>query len=44
MRGKSGTPITLTIRRIDVDDPITIKIVRETIKTKSVVSENVKRN
>ena len=39
MRGKSGTPITLTIRRIDVDDPIIVKIVRETIKTKSVVSE-----
>ena len=43
MRGKSGTPITLTIRRIDVDDPIIVKIVRETIKTKSVVSE-VKEN
>ena len=43
MRGKSGTPITLTIRRIDVDDPIIIKIVRETIKTKSVVSE-IKEN
>ena len=43
MRGKSGTPITLTIRRIDVDDPIIVKIVRETIKTKSVVFE-VKEN
>ena len=43
MRGKSGTPITLTIRRIDVNDPIIVKIVRETIKTKSVVSE-VKEN
>ena len=43
MRGKSGTPITLTIRRIDVDEPIIVKIVRETIKTKSVVSE-IKEN
>ncbi len=43
MRGKSGTPITLTIRRIDVDDPIIVKIIRETIKTRSVVSE-VKEN
>ena len=43
MRGKSGTPITLTIRRMDVDEPIIVKIVRETIKTKSVVSE-IKEN
>ena len=43
MRGKSGTPITLTIRRIDVDEPIIVKIVRETIKTKSVFSE-IKEN
>ena len=39
MRGKAGTPITLTIRRIDTNDPIVVKIVREIIKTKSVVSE-----
>ena len=39
MRGKSGTAITLTIRRIDVDEPIIVKLVREIIKTKSVVSE-----
>ena len=39
MRGKAGTPITLTIRRIDTNDPIAVKIVREIIKTKSVVSE-----
>lgn len=43
MRGKSGSPITLTIRRIDVDEPIIVKIVRETIKTRSVVSE-IKEN
>ncbi|MFM8244595.1 MAG: S41 family peptidase [Candidatus Fonsibacter sp.] len=39
MRGKSGTSITLTIRRTDVDDPIVLKITREIIKTRSVVSE-----
>lgn len=39
MRGKSGTSITLTIRRTDVDDPIVLKIIREIIKTRSVVSE-----
>jgi carboxyl-terminal processing protease len=39
MRGKKGTSILLTVRRIDVDDPIEIKIVREIIKTKSVVTE-----
>jgi carboxyl-terminal processing protease len=43
MRGKSGTSITLTIRRINVSEPITVKIVREIIKTKSVISE-VKEN
>lgn len=43
MRGKSGTSITLTIRRVNVNEPITIKIVREVIKTKSVISE-VKEN
>lgn len=39
MRGKSGTSITLTIRRTDIDDPIVLKITREIIKTRSVVSE-----
>jgi len=39
MRGKSGTSITLTIRRVDFDDPIVLKITREIIKTRSVVSE-----
>ena len=39
MRGKAGTPITLTIRRLDTNDPIVVKIFREIIKTKSVVSE-----
>jgi len=39
MRGKSGTSITLTIRRTDLDDPIVLKITREIIKTRSVVSE-----
>ncbi len=43
MRGKSGTSITLTIRRVNVNEPITVKIVREVIKTKSVISE-VKEN
>jgi len=43
MRGKSGTFITLTIRRVNVNEPITVKIVREVIKTKSVISE-VKEN
>ena len=43
MRGKSGTSITLTIRRVNVNKPITVKIVREVIKTKSVISE-VKEN
>jgi carboxyl-terminal processing protease len=43
MRGKVGAPITLTIRRLETNDPIVVKIVRETIKTKSVVSE-IKEN
>ena len=43
MSGKSGTSITLTIRRVNVNEPITVKIVREVIKTKSVISE-VKEN
>ena len=43
MRGKSGTAITLTIRRLNINEPITVKIVREVIKTKSVISE-VKEN
>ena len=36
MRGKSGTSVTLTIRRIDVSEPIVIKLNREIIKNKSV--------
>jgi carboxyl-terminal processing protease len=36
MRGKVGTPITLTVVRDGVDKPLEIKIVRDTIKVKSV--------
>jgi len=36
MRGKSGTSVTLTIRRINVSEPIVIKLNREIIKNKSV--------
>jgi carboxyl-terminal processing protease len=43
MRGKVGAPITLTIRRLETNDPIVVKIIRETIKTKSVISE-IKEN
>jgi len=39
MRGASGTSITLTIRRIDIDDPIVVKITREVIKTRPILSE-----
>ncbi len=43
MRGKVGAPITLTIKRLETNDPIVVKIIRETIKTKSVISE-IKEN
>ena len=43
MRGKVGAPITLTIRRLETNDPIVVKIIREIIKTKSVISE-IKEN
>jgi carboxyl-terminal processing protease len=33
MRGKPGTPITLTIRRAGADNELTIPLVRETIRT-----------
>jgi carboxyl-terminal processing protease len=36
MRGKVGTPIVLTVVRDGVDKPLEIKIVRDTIKVKSV--------
>lgn len=36
MRGKPGTPITLTIIRSGVDRPLEIKVVRDIIKVKAV--------
>ena len=36
MRGKVGTPITLTIQRKGTDDPIELKIVRDRIKINAV--------
>ncbi|MDO4640093.1 MAG: S41 family peptidase [Neisseria sp.] len=36
MRGKPGTPITITLSRKDVTKPITVKIIRAIIKVKSV--------
>lgn len=39
MRGKVGTPIELTIRRIDVQEPVKLTIVRDVIKIQSVKSE-----
>lgn len=36
MRGKVGTPIVLTVVRDGVDKPLEIKIIRDTIKVKSV--------
>lgn len=36
MRGKPGTPITLTIIRSGVDKPLEIKVVRDIIKVKAV--------
>ena len=34
--GPAGKPVTLTLRREDVDDPIDVSLVRETIKMRSV--------
>lgn len=39
MRGKIGTPIELTIRRIDVQEPIKLTLTRDIIKIQSVKSE-----
>ncbi|MBI2233778.1 MAG: PDZ domain-containing protein [Micavibrio aeruginosavorus] len=39
MRGKVGTPIELTIRRIDVQEPIKLTLTRDIIKIQSVKSE-----
>ncbi|HFD80072.1 MAG TPA: S41 family peptidase [Gammaproteobacteria bacterium] len=38
MRGKPGTPITLTVVREGVEQPLKIRIVRDVIKVKSVKS------
>jgi carboxyl-terminal processing protease len=36
MRGKPGTPVVLTIVRKDVDQPLTVTLIREEINVKSV--------
>lgn len=36
MRGKVGTPITLTMVRADKSEPFDVKLIRDTIKVKSV--------
>jgi carboxyl-terminal processing protease len=41
MRGKPGTPVTLTISRKNTDQPIVIKIVRAIIKVKSIKGKNL---
>lgn len=39
VRGEEGVPVTLTIKREGVEDPLEIKIVRAEIKTESVKGE-----
>jgi carboxyl-terminal processing protease len=39
MRGKVGTPIELTIRRVDVAEPIKLTLTRDIIKIQSVKSD-----
>ena len=39
VRGEEGVPVTLTIKREGVEDPLQIKIVRAEIKTESVKGE-----
>lgn len=41
MRGKVGTPIILTVVRETADKPLEIKIVRDTIKVRSVKHKNL---
>jgi carboxyl-terminal processing protease len=41
MRGKPGEPISLTIIRSNVDLPLTIEVVRDVIKVRSVRSERL---
>jgi C-terminal peptidase prc len=36
MRGQPGTPITLTVRRADLSEELTVLLVRDTIRTQSV--------
>ena len=39
VRGEEGVPVTLTVKRVGVDDPFEVEIVRAEIKTESVKGE-----
>jgi carboxyl-terminal processing protease len=39
LRGRSGTPVTISVRRADYDDPLTFRLIRKKIRIASVRHE-----
>lgn len=44
LRGRAGTPVTIMVRRVDFDDPLTFRLTRQKIQVASVSHEILDRS
>ena len=44
LRGRAGTPVTIMVRRVDYDDPLTFRLTRQKIQVTSVSHEILDRS
>lgn len=44
LRGRAGTPVTIMVRRVDYDDPLTFRLTRQKIQVTSVSHEVLDRS